>query len=82
MPRAVLGTQGLHHRSHLVVTVLRLHGEKMVCSLEVKVSAEPVIEGELVDVACCLELGGGGDQCAWESVSSVSPTQTSCFLGT
>ena len=78
----MLGTQGVHHGSHFVVTALRHRGEKMVCSLEVEVSTEPVIEDGLVDAACCLELGGGGGQCAWESGSSVSPAQTSCFLGT
>lgn len=31
---------------------------KMVLNLEVKMSIEPVIEGGLVDIACCLELGG------------------------
>lgn len=33
-------------------------GEKMVLNLEVEVSTEPVIEGRLVDIACCLELCG------------------------
>lgn len=45
---------------------------KMVLNLEAEMSTEPVIEGGLVDIACCLELGGGTpstcsgrDQCAW-----------------
>lgn len=44
--------------SHFVVIVSRCHGEKTVHNLEVEMSSEPVIKGGLVDVACCLEMGG------------------------
>lgn len=54
----MLGTQRLHQGSHFVVIVSRHRGEKMVFNLEVEMSTEPIIEGGLVDIACCLELGG------------------------
>lgn len=56
----------------------------MVLNLEAKMSIEPVIEGGLVDIACCLELGGEPVRVviSVHGDLSVSPTQTGCFPGT
>ncbi|ELK07665.1 hypothetical protein PAL_GLEAN10001126 [Pteropus alecto] len=53
----MLGTQGLQQGSHFVVIVSQHRGEKVVLDLEVDVPTKAVIEGGLVDIACCLELG-------------------------
>lgn len=84
---AILGTEGLHQGSYCMVIVLWHRGGKMVLNLEVDMSAEPAIEGRLVDTACCLRRGGDSphasrNQCAWGYGSSVSLTQINCFPGT